>query len=407
MALTATGGLLGSQLILGIISLMDASYKPKSWHQFLIYIGYNVFAFLLNAFANRIIPFIDRMAIVWSLSGFAIVSITVLACASPKYSSAEFVFTEFINTTGWPDGVAWLLGLLQGGFGLTGFDAVAHMIEEIPNPRKTGPFVMITCVAIGTFTGFIFLMCLLFVAGNIDDIIASPAGPLLAILYNATSSRAGAICLLMFPLVCTVFATIAIMTTSSRMAWAFARDRGLPASKFFSKVHPGLDVPVNALALTLVLVIIFGCVFLGSSSAFNAITSASVVALSITYAIPIALNVLKGRKGLPADRAFILPSWFAWFANLLGLAYVAITSVLFLFPPELPVNSNNMNYCVVAFGIWLFISLLTYIFDGRKNYTGPKVDIVDEHVLTASPSPEMTRTNNEIDYSEKGRESGF
>jgi choline transport protein len=173
MALTATGGLLGSQLILGIISLMDASYKPKSWHQFLIYIGYNVFAFLLNAFANRIIPFIDRMAIVWSLSGFAIVSITVLACASPKYSSAEFVFTEFINTTGWPDGVAWLLGLLQGGFGLTGFDAVAHMIEEIPNPRKTGPFVMITCVAIGTFTGFIFLMCLLFVAGNIDDIIAS------------------------------------------------------------------------------------------------------------------------------------------------------------------------------------------------------------------------------------------
>jgi choline transport protein len=129
MALTATGGLLGSQLILGIISLMDASYKPKSWHQFLIYIGYNVFAFLLNAFANRIIPFIDRMAIVWSLSGFAIVSITVLACASPKYSSAEFVFTEFINTTGWPDGVAWLLGLLQGGFGLTGFDGTYARVQ--------------------------------------------------------------------------------------------------------------------------------------------------------------------------------------------------------------------------------------------------------------------------------------
>ncbi|KAG9642154.1 amino acid transporter, partial [Aureobasidium melanogenum] len=326
---------------------------------------------------------------------------------SPNYSSASFVFGDFINTTGWPDGLAWLLGLLQGGFGLTGFDAVAHMIEEIPNPRKTGPFVMITCVAIGTFTGFIFLMCLLFVAGDINQVIDSGAGPLLQILYNATSSHAGAICLLMFPLVCTVFATIAIMTTSSRMAWAFARDRGLPFSRFFAKVHPGLDVPVNALALTLGLVIIFGCIFLGSSSAFNAITSASVVALSITYAIPIACNVLQGRKGLPADRPFILPSWFGWFANLLGIAYVTLTSVLFLFPPELPVDANNMNYCIVAFGIWLFISLLTYIFDGRKNYTGPKVDIVDDHVLTASPSPEMTRTNNQMDYSEKGKESGF
>lgn len=76
---------------------------------------------------------------------------------------------------------------------------------------------MIYCVAIGTFTGFVFLVALLFVAGNITEVIASPAGPLLQILYNATSSRAGAICLLMFPLVCTVFATIAIMTTSSRM----------------------------------------------------------------------------------------------------------------------------------------------------------------------------------------------
>ncbi|KAG9545499.1 amino acid transporter, partial [Aureobasidium melanogenum] len=407
MALTATGGLLGSQLILGIISFMDSSFKPKSWQQFLIYIGYNIFAFCLNAFANRIIPHIDRGAIIWSITGFVVVSITVLACASPNYSSASFVFGDFINTTGWPDGLAWLLGLLQGGFGLTGFDAVAHMIEEIPNPRKTGPFVMITCVAIGTFTGFIFLMCLLFVAGDINQVITSGAGPLLQILYNATSSHAGAICLLMFPLVCTVFATIAIMTTSSRMAWAFARDRGLPFSRFFAKVHPGLDVPVNALALTLGLVIIFGCIFLGSSSAFNAITSASVVALSITYAIPIACNVLQGRKGLPADRPFVLPSWFGWFANLLGIAYVTLTSVLFLFPPELPVNANNMNYCVVAFGIWLFISLLTYIFDGRKNYTGPKLEIVDEHVLTASPSPEMTRTNNQMDYSEKGKESGF
>lgn len=56
---------------------------------------------------------------------------------------------------------------------------------------------MIACVAIGTVTGFIFLMVLLFVAGDIDTIINSSAGPLLAILKNATKSNAGAICLLM------------------------------------------------------------------------------------------------------------------------------------------------------------------------------------------------------------------
>jgi len=148
------------------------------------------------------------------------------------------------------------------------------MIEEIPNAAIEGPKIMIYCVCIGTFTGFVFLMCLLFVAGPIDDVISSPAGPILQIIFDATNSRAGSVCLLIFPLVCLLFATTSIMTTSSRMTWAFARDRGLPFSHFFSKVHPKLDVPLESLILTNGLVVIFGCVFLGSSSAFNAIVSA-------------------------------------------------------------------------------------------------------------------------------------
>lgn len=56
---------------------------------------------------------------------------------------------------------------------------------------------MVVCVGIGTFTGAIFLIVLLFVSGNIDDVISSKAGPLLQILIHATKSNAGGICLLM------------------------------------------------------------------------------------------------------------------------------------------------------------------------------------------------------------------
>jgi len=216
---------------------------------------------------------------------------------------------------------------------------------------------------------------LLFVAGNVDDIISSTAGPLLAIFQDATNNRAGATCLLMFPLVCLLFATISIMTTSSRMTYAFARDGGLPFSRFFAKVHPKLGLPLNALYLTTILVIIFGCIFLGSSSAFNAIISASVVALGISYAMPVAINCLRMRKMLPDYRPFMLPSWFGWIANLLGIVYVIVTTVLFLFPPDLPVTGNNMNYCVVAFFIILVISTVQWFVDGRKNYSGPKIDL--------------------------------
>lgn len=114
---------------------MHPNYEPQRWQQFLIYIGYNLAAFLINAFFTRLLPLITRSAFIWSILGFVVISITVLSCASPNYSSASFVFTDFINETGWPDGVAWLLGLLQAGLGLTGFDAVAHSKSRYINRR--------------------------------------------------------------------------------------------------------------------------------------------------------------------------------------------------------------------------------------------------------------------------------
>lgn len=331
IALTATGGLLGSQLILGVVSLYNPDYEAQRWQQFLLYIGYTLVALLVNVFLTRLLPLITQAAFYWSVAGFVIISITVLATASPTYQPASFVYGAFINEVGWPDGVAWLLGLLQGALSLTGFDATAHMIEEIPEPHLKGPKILIYCILIGMFTGWIFLSCLMFVLTDIDAVNTSPVGPLLVVMYQATNNRAGATCLLMFPLICLLFATIGIMSTSSRMTYAFARDRGLPFSRIFAKVHPTLDTPVNALLLTTALVVVFGCIFLGSTSAFNAIVAASVIALGVTYAIPPAINVLRGRKMLPEDRAFKLPGPLGWICNIvseLALLYAQLLILL-------------------------------------------------------------------------------
>lgn len=178
---------------------------------------------------------------------------------------------------------------------------------------------MLYCIIIGMVTGWIFLSCLLFVVKDIELAIASPEGPLLQIFMDATNSRAGSTCLLMFPLICMLFTTTTLVCTSSRMSYAFARDRGMPFSSVFAKVHPTLDVPLNALLWTCGWVVVFGCILLGSTSTFNAITSASVVALGVTYAIPPTINVLRGRKMLPEHRAFKLSNWAGWVCNLVRI----------------------------------------------------------------------------------------
>lgn len=51
-----------------------------------------------------------------------------------------------------------------------------------------------------------------------------------------------------------------------------------------------------------------------------------------------------------------------------------MTTVLFVFPPDAPVTSENMNYAVAAFGVVLVIAVFQWIVDGRKNYEGPQID---------------------------------
>ena len=61
--------------------------------------------------------------------------------------------------------------------------------------------------------------------------------PFIQLFYNITNSHAGTdvmVFIVIFTLVCAVISEIA---TASRQIWSFARDRGLPFSKFLSKVR--------------------------------------------------------------------------------------------------------------------------------------------------------------------------
>lgn len=34
-----------------------------------------------------------------------------------------------------------------------------------------------------------------------------------------------------------------------------------------------------------------------------------------------------------------------------------------------------MNYCIVAFAVWMIISMIQWFVDGKKNYSGPNLDV--------------------------------
>lgn len=106
--------------------------------------------------------------------------------------SGEFIFTSFINQTGWPDGVAWIMGLLQIQYALVGADGAAHVVDEIDNPRRNAPIAIVLSCVIGGFSAFVVLISFLAAMTDVDAIIDGEGGGYLLVYLQATRSLAGA-----------------------------------------------------------------------------------------------------------------------------------------------------------------------------------------------------------------------
>ncbi|EXJ86912.1 hypothetical protein A1O3_03866 [Capronia epimyces CBS 606.96] len=295
-ALAASGPSLFANLTTAFIELFDDTYVFKRWHQFLLYTSVEACAMVINGLFTAAIPLLSSITFFISISGFVALSIALLVVTKGAYQSGKFVFAGFINQTGWSDCLAWLLGLLQSCFSLTAFDAVAHLVEEMPQPRRDAPRTIIIAVGLGTVTAFIWVICILFSIQNVDEVISSPFGPIITIFYQASGSKGGAVGFSIVIIFIIWFSAAEVVTSSARLTAAFARHGGLPFSSVFMRNNKRLDLPLNAMLLTNAMVIVFGLIYLGTPAAFNAIVSACVVGLNLSYAMPIALLVFRGRN---------------------------------------------------------------------------------------------------------------
>lgn len=142
-----------------------------------------------------------------------------------------------------------------------------------------------------------------------------------------------------------LFVAIAVQQTTSHMIWAFARDNGLVFSEALATMHPTLQVPAWALLANALLVTIIGCIYLGSVEAFNALINTPVILQIVSYAIPVALLMLQRRSSdlLPTNRAFRVPEWLGWTANILTVVFAIVQVFVFDMPSSIPVTAETMS----------------------------------------------------------------
>lgn len=110
--------------------------------------------------------------------------------------------------------------------------------EEVENPATSVPTSMVLTVIINGLLAFGWIIALLFSIGDVEAALESPTGyPIIEIFYQATGSVGGATTMMCALIIIAFFAVFGIVASTSRLTWAFARDKGLPFSKFFAHVR--------------------------------------------------------------------------------------------------------------------------------------------------------------------------
>ena len=251
------------------------------------------------------------------------------------------------------------------------------MSEEIRDAGVSVPRAMFwSYIANGT-VGLVLLIAYLFSIPSVDDALADPSGfPFIYVFRNAVGT-AGANALTIIVLVLVIFSNVSYNASTSRQAFAFARDKGFPFASWLSAVHPTKEIPVNAVIFSCLLNAALSLINLGSTAAFNAIISLQVVALMFTYSMSIGC-VLYRRiwhlELLPFAR-WSLGHWGP-LVNGIGLVFVLFAFFWSFWPNTTPITVESMNWCVVMFAGVAALALVMYFVRGRHVYIGP-VELIE------------------------------
>jgi amino acid transporter len=359
-------------------------------------------AAVINIFSSHLLAVINNVSVWWHVFGAAAV-ILILVFVPSHHASLHQVFLTRVNNTG-------LFGAHTGGVGfifyvlplaailtqytITGYDASAHLSEETKSAGDSAARGMWRSIFYSAIGGWILLLSFLFAVKNVAG-VTSLGGGVDAIFNQALSSH-WATLVLLISTAGQLFCTIACMTSTTRMMFAFSRDGAVPGGKYWRTLNSN-RVPVYAVIATAIIAAVLTLPALVTVDipgigpepiAFFAVVTIGVIGLYLAFAVPIYYRWKAGDSFVPGN--WTLGSRYKWMC-VVALVEIAITSIVALLPTSsggLPWESGfawkYVNYTILVVPGAL-IALWIYWHLSVKNwFTGPKstIDMLPEQVAT-------------------------
>jgi amino acid transporter len=278
----------------------------------------------------------------------------------------------FTNFSGEPGGMVWpastslarlfALGLLLPLYTMTGFDASAHAAEETVGASSSVPRGIVRSVLVSGLAGWAMLSSVVMAVPDPSAVASMGEG---AFPFAIASVLPRWLCVALGVGIAAAMygCGLGALMSASRMAFAFARDGGLPFSKSLRRVGPSRSPAAAVWAVA-------GSTWLFTlwTPAYATITAVCVILLYLSYVVPTALGAMAFGRRWRRMGPWDLGPWYRPLAILSVIGTGALV-VIGVQPP----NERSLVVLLVL----LSAMVAGWFGSERRRFAGPPPELMD------------------------------
>lgn len=371
----------GSSMILALKQIIDPDYEIQDWQNYLLTVALTFVAAIVASLPTKWIAWINSCSTVLNLVFLFISFVVILggnnrkAQGLPKFNTDKIAW-KLDNLTDWPDGICILLSFMAVIWTMSGFDSPFHLAEECSNAQVATPRAIVLTAVVGGLLGFVFQLAMAYTIVDVEAAVNDDLGQPYIAFLNQVLDRPSVMCLASFAIILAFSMTFSCMIAASRVLFSYSRDNCFPLSKYWARVSPLTQTPVNAVWMNwfigvLLLTLMFGGV------AIDAIFSVGAIGSFISFTVPTLLRITYARNTFKPG-PWNLGKW-SYASGWLAVSYTTLMIPILCFPQYR--GSNNtpqlMNWTVLVYWGSMFLATAWYFIYAHKIYHGPKSNLGD------------------------------
>ncbi|KAJ4345590.1 GABA/polyamine transporter [Didymosphaeria variabile] len=372
-------------MILAAASIQNPSYVPEDYHTFLLTTFIMLIHGVMSSLPTKMLARINTIGSTFNILALIVVLILIPAGTDrterglPRFTPSSEVWGDIYPGTSFPPGISVLMSFVAVIWTMSGYDSPFHLAEECSNANIASPRAIVLTSAVGGTFGWFLQLIVAYTVVSIDDVLNSDLGqPFAAYLIQCMPQK-----MVLAILSLTIIAGFSMgqgcMIAASRVTFAYARDDCFPGSKYWKRVNPTTQTPVNAVWFNCVIGILSILLIFGGSVSIGALFSIGAIAAFVAFTIPIFIRVF-----FVGDRFRAGPWNLGRFSLPIG---VVASGFVILMVPILCLPSvtggdltlDLMNWTCLVYGALMLLVLIWWFVSARKWFKGPKVNV--EHLM--------------------------